>query len=151
LGRARHLVGRAMRQHDTEAVGADAADGIALAQQAIEPLSDLDQDRIARAMAVGAVDDRKLVGADDEIGAGRAVAPVVGERMLEQVAQAYLVEVAGEVVEAGQMLEARLVLLARGDQAQAADDALGRAVEGKDRSTAVMNPTELAVLDAKAI
>ena len=79
-------------------------------------------------VAHAVIDLRQLVDADDEVAAGHFRAPAVGERVLQRLAQAHLVQVAGQFVEARETLEARLVLLAGIDEAQAADHAAGTGV-----------------------
>ena len=151
FGRPRHLPFRALAEDDAEAVAADAADDIAGAQQAVEALAHRQQHGIADLRPEGVVDDGELVDADHQKGAGNLRAAVVFDGVLQRLAQAHVIEMAGELVEAGHALQARLVLLARRDQAQAAHQALRHAVAGADHAAAVMHPHHRAVVGADAV
>ncbi len=142
---------RAMRQDDAEAVAADAADHVACAQALIEPVPDLDQHLVGGLVTEGVIDGRELVDADREIGAGVAGAEARGEEMIEDLAQPLLVEVAGELVVIGAMLETLLLVLARGDEAQHAEQALRPADAVELRRAAIMQPGEVAILEANAV
>ncbi len=117
----------AIRQHDAEAVAADAADDVAHPEAAVEPLADLDDDRIRRLVAEGVVDVGELVDADREIGAAVAGARARGDDVVERLAQPLLVVMAGELVVAGEMLEPLLGRLAPADEPQHAQHARGLA------------------------
>src|SRR5215813_5211882 len=151
FGGPRHLPFRALAEHDTEAIGTDAADDVAGAQAAVEALADLDEHGVAGLVAEAVVDLGELVDADDEIAAGNVGAAAVGNGVLERLAQPHLVEVAGQVVEARQPLEAGLVLLARIDEAQAADHAIRRCGGGALGGAAVVDPAEESVVAAHAV
>jgi len=140
----------AIGEHDAEAVAADAADDVADAQAAVEPLADLDDDGVGRLVAVGVVDGAELVDADGEIGAGRAGAQAAGDDLVERLAQALFVEVASELVVMRELLEALLDRLARGDEAEHALDAHGLAARRLGRA-AIVHPGVVAAVEADAV
>ena len=149
--RGRDHVFRALRQHDAEAVAAEAADHVAGAHEAVEALAHRHQDGVADLVAVGAVDEGELVDADHQERAGGREAAREAERLLQLLAQARLVEMAGEVVVIGGALQARLGLLALGDDAQGARHGLGDAGAAHLREAAVVHPHHLAVAGAQAV
>src|SRR6185437_3949198 len=141
----------AMRQDDAEPVAADPADHVRGPQALIEAMADLDQHLVRGLVAEGVVDGRELVDADREIGARVAGAETRGQEMIQHLAQPLLVEVAGELVVIGAMLELLLLMLARRDEPEHAEDALGPAGAIELGSAPVMQPGEIAALEANAV
>src|SRR3546814_4064087 len=93
------------------------SDLVGCAKAAIQPPADLDQHGVAGFVAVAGVDAIEVVDADHHIDTGLPEALRLRERMLQSVTQTHLVEVAGQVVEVGEILEAIFLLLALGTQA----------------------------------
>src|SRR5690606_25126665 len=151
LRRARELARRGLREHNAERVGVEPADDVAGAEAAIEPLADGDEGGVAGLMTEGVVDHRKLVEPDDEEATRQIEALAIGQGVFERVAQPYLVEMTGQLVEVGEPFEARFVLLAGCDQAKAADQALRQPAGRELRLSAVVDPGAAAAVRADAV
>ena len=140
-----------MRQNDAEPVAADAADHVADPQATVEPLADLDDHLVAGLVAEHVVDAGELVDADREIGPGKAGARAVREHVVERLAQPLLVEMAGELVVIGEMLETLLLRLALRDGAQHAEHAARAPDRVELGRAALVQPGEAAVAEADAV
>ena len=143
------LIG-AIGQHDAEAVAADAADDVAHPEAAVETLAHRDDHRIGGLVAERVVDRGELVDADGEIRTDAARAQARGDDVIERLAQPLLVEVAGELVVIGGVLEAQLLRLTAGDEAPDAVHAHRPAGLVEHGRAAVMHPGEAAILGADA-
>ena len=132
-------------QHDPEAVAVQAADHVRVAQDGVEPVGNVAQHGVARLVAEGGVDPPQLIETDNQKGALLAEPQALRQRLLERIAQAQLVEVAGQLVEAGKVFEAGLVMLAPGHDPQKAGHALRRPRRRQADRPAVVDPLELAV------
>src|SRR5579875_3728260 len=151
LGGRGQIALAALPENDAEAVIAGAADDIARAQAAIEPIADLDDDLIDALIAEGLAQEAELVDTDGEIAAGDPVARCIGERMVEGFAQARAIIVPGQLVIAREIFEPCLVLLARGDNAQHAGKDARLAVGAEAGSAAIVHPLEFAVVGAHPV
>ena len=117
LGDGHRVRFRADAEYDSETVAAQAADHIGFAQALIETLSNLDQNPVSSGATVGHVDAVELIESDRQEGTGLVVALAASQGVIERFAQAQLVEVAGQLVVVGELLELGFVLLALGNQA----------------------------------
>ena len=94
-----------MRQQDAEPVAAQPADQVADPDASVEPAADLDQHGIGRLAADGVVDRAHAVDADRKK-RGRARRPLAGgESPVDRLAQAAAIEVAGQLVVTGEVLD----------------------------------------------
>ena len=133
------------RQQDGELVAAEARDGVAVAQDRLQPRGDLAEQLVAVGVAEGVVDLLEAVQVDEQQG-DLAVGPAAAARpCVEPVAQQHPVGQAGERVVRGLVPVAvggglqRLGLAAqprrrRGDQAEDDDVEDGEADAQRDRS-----------------
>ena len=87
----------AVDQHD-ELVAAHPADRVGLAQRARQPGRDCDEQPVAGVVAERVVDVLEVVEVDEQRGAGRAVAAVAGEQLLDAVHDQRAVRQAGQRV-----------------------------------------------------
>ena len=142
---------RAVREHEAETVAARPPDRVGRAQRAFEALADADQQRVGRRPAERVVDGREVVHADQQEGARRLVARGVFDGVVERFAQARGVEMPGQRIVVGQMLEPRFLFLAHRDGAQRAREAHGLAVVGEFGAAAVMHPDQGAAVAADAV
>ena len=156
--RAEHLLGHGrdgvlgtVGEHDAEAVATHAADHVAHAEAAVETLTDLDDDLIRGLVAEDVIDAGELVDADGEIGAGETGAGAVREHVIERLAQAPAVEMAGQLVVVRNMLEPLLLGLARGDGAQHAQHSPRPAHAIEFGRAALVQPREAAIAESNAI
>ncbi len=98
----RHALGRGLGgdvfQHDDELVPAEPRDGVAGADRALDALADDGEQRVARLVAEGVVDEVEVIDVEEQDG-DRGVAPQVPrERVSEAVEQEGAVREAGERV-----------------------------------------------------
>jgi len=141
---------RAAAQHDAETVAADAADDVGGTQAGFDALPDTDDHGIGRGRAEGLFDTGQFVDADDEIGAGNAIARGQSQAVLQRLFQTSFVVVAGEVIEAGKIFKPRFPLLAGGDDAQGTKHA-HRAAVLELRRAAITEPNDLALIGAQSV
>lgn len=151
LGRRLGLGLIATVEQHAELVALDATDHVTGADATIQPLAQPDDDRIADGVTESVVDHAEIVDIDDQERACRAMTFGLGHRVLHGIAQACLVEMAGQLVEVGQILEPLGALLALGDDPECADHAQ-RVATGVDLGhAAVMHPSDGAVLAPEPI
>ncbi len=140
-----------MGEDDTETVAAHAPDDVTHAQPAVEPAPDLDDDLVGGLVAEHLVDAGELVDPYREIGAGKPGAHALHEHVIERLAQPLLVEMAGEFVVIGQVLEPLLLRFAHGDVAQHAEHSLRPPDRVEFGRAALAEPGEGAVADPDAV
>jgi len=138
-------------EDDAEAIGADPADDVGVAQAAVQQAADGDHHGVRGVEAEGVVDGAELVDAHDEICAGDAVAARRPQRMFQGVAQAHAIVMAGQFVVIGEIFELRLARLARAHQTQDARDRQRLAGGVAPRDPAVMDPDRIVVVVADAV
>jgi hypothetical protein len=145
------VFGRAIRQQHAETIAVQPPDLVADAHAGIKPAADLDQHRIGRRDADRRVDRAHVIDADREEHrmAGRAI--VGGDHAVDRLAQAGAVEVTGQLVVAGELLDPALLGLAVGDRADHAEHLLRPAGGVAQRAAALMHPSETAVGIAQPI
>ncbi|MEJ2121863.1 MAG: hypothetical protein P8Z76_14395 [Alphaproteobacteria bacterium] len=141
----------AIADHDAKTIGPHPADDIAGADRALDALAKREHRRIGGRAVIGVVDHGERVDRHLEIGAAHAVALAIRHRLIQRFAQADLVEMAGQLIIVGLILQARLVGLALGDHAQRAGQPLRLADRRQRRRTALMNPDHLAAIAADAV
>ena len=140
LGGDRHVVGRAIAQHQAEFVAGKAAERVLAAHAAAQALGDLGDHLIGDVEAVGFVDARQIVDGDQQESAGRAEADRVLQRVFKHLGEVVPVQFAGEPVVAGEKVEPAFVLVALVDDAQDAVRARRPAVGAGKPAAGILDP-----------
>ena len=112
LGCDRHVVGRAVLQHDAEFVARIAPERVASAHQAADALAHHADHLIGGVVAVGSVDAAEIIDGNQEEAAGGTKAHGFLDRLLQDFGQVIAVEFAGELVAAGEVLEPAFAFVA---------------------------------------
>ena len=103
LGGDRHVVGRAVAQHEAELVAGIAAERILAAHPAAHALGDRADHLVGDVEAVGFVDAAEIVDRDQQEAAGRAESHRLLDRVFENLGELVPVQFAGEAVVAGEI------------------------------------------------
>jgi len=134
-----------------ELITAHPADHVGGTHETVQTLAHGRDHRVGRLVAEGVGDHRELVDADGQVEPIDTVAPIVGDGVIDGLAQPRAVVVAGELVVVGLVLETGLVLLTAGDDAQCAGQALRLALSVQHHRAALVHPAILAVALTHAV
>src|SRR3546814_19259676 len=104
------LVRSAGAEDGAEEIAAGPADDVGGTQGAVQAAAELDQHRVADLVAVAGVDAVEMVDADHHVDAGLAEALRLRRGVRQGLAQPHFVEMAGEGVDVGKVLEAFFLL-----------------------------------------
>ncbi len=131
-----------MRQDDAEPVAAKPPDQVADPQATVEPAADFDQNGVGHLIAEQIVDHGHAVDADRQKSRRIGRALIGGDDLIDRLAQAALVEMAGQLVVVGELLETALLRLAVADCANHPEHTLRPSGVVALRAPALMDPGE---------